>query len=1052
LKSAAADAYESLQTAGFTSGKIGSLTSLNASDVRKLKADGDKVGWSPPSQRVCEAIDGFCMEHLQANFDLASLRRELDLAVQELNTAKAADRRRERSDGLAESTTAAWATPFTDYLRELSAVLSQTARWLPHVRFDEGFEARSVRVESEPPPKTSAGEAYSNAHRGSVAWHQAVKGSAITVVLADAGHGKTWQLKHHTLGLSRNALKAVQVGAPLDSAPVPFWIHAGDLAECWNAAGRPADRIVNAGLRVLERHGSHVDTGFRQYLADRLTKPAGAAHIIVDAFDELFDDGLRNQAAQALRWLSGLAHEHTDVHLVLSSRPAGYADPFEHRRPGGEALVVLEPDRAEPRYVYPGILSETQVRRIWDRWFEARGQRVPLERLEPALAPTSPLHRFARVPLIAAFCAWVAEDEQVATTRAGLYGQVVRRFMAQSWKSADPGAAGALRQDGSRRAGLEACLMELAWQMAAGGRSWRDALPVDACEEILASPRLAATPGQSLVWELVRQVGILTQPGCGPDEPMGDGPVMWIHRSVHEFLVAKRLLRESAETIATLLEKRCWFHPAWGNVLDFALGMEMSDSTQAELATDVSLMVTDGRDGLGWFASVIVGAELTGRARTAAFRETHNRVWRLHRTGLIAATELAKVLAFSSDTDLDAIVAVLRERLDANGPGQDLWSAFAWAGEPGRAFLAHVIRSAENTEGATAALYRVNARSAITAMESRIRLGLACRAHDAAVLSEVDDGTFELLHERYLSDPASETAAETLGYTRTERAGSALTKPELLEHERADIRLAAAKGLLAFHGNDIDEAGFALLSRMARSDPDRAVRMQVGSSLQTLGLFVPWVESELGEIVSELHHDPIEPELDSLEAIASRLQSIGPGTQLAVTMLLVEPRLLQGPVQEAMFELATRALREDIGFELTRDVALVCGVDEFTELAIDRLRNCEDLYDMTSLAVGLSWAAPENPTVFESLVAYLAKNPNEVLMAALKAYELPAAERIEILVEAMLRLAASAPRAVEAWSEVLRTLLAETPEPDRAILRSQCAEATEHVLKLASED
>lgn len=114
----------------------------------------------------------------------------------------------------------------------------------------------------------------------------------------------------------------------------------------------------------------------------------------------------------------------------------------------------------------------------------------------------------------------------VATTRTGLYGQVVRRFLARSWKADEPTPGGPSREDGARRSRLEAALTELAWHMAAAEPAWRDTLPAGRCEEVLAAAGAPAAADHSRLWDAVRHVGILVQEGVGPDEPMGDGSVM----------------------------------------------------------------------------------------------------------------------------------------------------------------------------------------------------------------------------------------------------------------------------------------------------------------------------------------------------------------------------------------------------------------------------------------------------------------------------------------------------------------------------------------------
>lgn len=133
-----------------------------------------------------------------------------------------------------------------------------------------------------------------------------------------------------------------------------------------------------------------------------------------------------------------------------------------------------------------------------------------------------------------------------------------------------------------------------------------------------------------------------------------------------------------------------------------------------------------------------------------------------------------------------------------------------------------------------------------------------------------------------------------------DRASGGVLRPELIR--------ACIDGLAVWYGNEIDDAGLEQLLDMAVNDPSRSVRLPLRASLETTGLSVPWVERAIGQVFADLHHDPDEPDLDDLDAIAARLRSVGPGTRLVVTMLRLEPRLLRGPVPEAMMGLAARAL------------------------------------------------------------------------------------------------------------------------------------------------
>lgn len=346
-------------------------------------------------------------------------------------------------------------------------------------------------------------------------------------------------------------------GADPSQVPVPLWMHAADLARFWDAGGGAVSVARAALIEPCQESGFVPSPELREFLAARLAPTASPTHLLVDAYDEVFDDRLRACVARALRWLAQMSRPQKGPRVVLACRHAGYDDPFDRRADTGDA----EGCPSAPRYFYLGVLDEPQVRQLWERWFTPRRLPVPSDRLEPAIAPNSPLRRFVHVPLIAAFCAWVAERDVVSATRTGLYGQVVRRFLAQSWKVESRGSEGSLRQDVAWQGSLKAKLAALAWHMATAQGQWRDAVPVEECETVLAAVVPATLPGRSHTWEPVRQIGILVQPGTSQDDALSDARVAWIHRSMHEYLTARRLVDRTPDEVAELIDHRAWLHP-----------------------------------------------------------------------------------------------------------------------------------------------------------------------------------------------------------------------------------------------------------------------------------------------------------------------------------------------------------------------------------------------------------------------------------------------------------------------------------------------------------
>jgi hypothetical protein len=1050
LKAAVFRACQALREAGLTEARIvGKATQkgtpLSRSVVAKLTSDGDEQGWRVPSLRTCLVIDAICRD-MNVTADLAGRRKALDQAARDLRAAKARDRTADNSRNLSYAQRAAMEGELRDYLAALGRVLAQTPAWLPYRRLDSGFAERLVKVSDEAPVPAPDGGLYREAPPpGTVRWERAIEGVPIAVVLADAGYGKTWQLRRHCLRLCERALAALDSDMPISEVRLPLWVPAGDLARSWPGGGSPAASVAAAATSELRRFGKPVSAELTDFLAGALA--VGSVDVLIDAYDEVFNDQLRSSVKQALSWLTE-GPRREKAQLILASRQAGYDQPFDLR---GDPEEDDAAPGERPYYVHLGPLEESQVQVLWAEWFAARRLPVPDERLQPAVTPNSPLRRFVGVPLVAAFCAWVAEHEEVSSTRTGLYGQVLRRFLGQAWKT-DPPAASSARQDGARRAVLEEALVEMAWLMATEQGRWRDSMDVGRCEQILATSGPTVPHGRSHTWELVRQIGILVQEGA--EHSLGDGPVLWIHRSVQQFLAARKLV--ALGSAAAPYVENAWLHPAWGDVLDFAIGMETGQEEGAVTRAVRAAAVGDD-DALGWYAGVFAAASAGLPAAPAVRGVVVKRVWRLHRVGLLSPTYLARVLALVAEASSEAVVRALHDRLDdPDTDRSELWRAMAWSGAPGRTLLARLIRESPEAIGAAAALHAVDPAAAVAALRDRVAEDLPVGAADAPVLRELDTAAVALLAERYEAEPESEQRADWLGLTGHPLARQMLSDPRRLRHHAERIRYAAAYGLAGAYGTDIDEAGLRVLLDVALHDPLPELRRRIRSRLQDVAAEVPWVEAALDDVFDQLHADPTQPEITDRESLAPLLRQVGPATHKAVAMLLVEPALIDGPVLEPLLALTERALRGELDQSLTADVARAVaarfGAQTFAEPACAMLRRADEAPAAAGrLAVGLAWAVPGDPEIFDALVACAGGNPHPLTSAALHVYDLPVPMKCDALGRSLLRLAASRPRAVEVWSRALRSLLQQAPQRERQQFRGMCAAATQHLLRLLGE-
>ncbi|WP_157440398.1 hypothetical protein [Actinokineospora inagensis] len=545
----------------------------------------------------------------------------------------------------------------------------------------------------------------------------------------------------------------------------------------------------------------------------------------------------------------------------------------------------------------------------------------------------------------------------------------------------------------------------------------------------------------------MRTIGLLVHSGAAARAaPLGEGSVLWVHRSVHEFLAAERMGKLSEGQVRDLLERRCWLSPEWSGVLDFTLGMDHEKPVESRIGPVVWRWIAERGDGLGWYTSVLVNSGST--AETDEIAGAVAALWRLHTAGFISSTALAESVAGTDLVDQAEVVSVvLAARHDPSDP--TTWEALAWSGTPGLTLLASTVGSVADAVGAAAALYRVDPPAAQAALRRRLSKGLPVGAEDAAALAALEESDTAPLLRRYEGRPDSEQLARQVGWTRS-RAGRTALRDRLHADDGA-VRLAAASGLVADHGNDIDRDTFGALSHLARVDPDDSVRIGVRTLLNAIGASVPWVETAMAEMVGDLYRPVGIPSLDSADAIAAALRTTGPATELAVQMLLEDPVLETSPqIRVGLLDLTKRALLGEVDVQLTRKVALVATRETFAELALARLANADfdAPLNRTRLAAGLCLAFPADEEIFSVVLTVVQQRPDPSVERALTLSELPAERRLEILLDRFTGLTTSAPLAVGVWANQARRLLSDLPEPTRMRFADLFAMATNHVLDL----
>ncbi|MFJ9897354.1 NACHT domain-containing protein [Streptomyces sp. NPDC091280] len=562
-----------------TSAEVASKVGVSSSAIRALTTDSDKNPWQAPGLEICVALDAFLVGDGRPAA-LTALREALDDAVSILDGARSVRRSFERARDRADHLNSPLTAEIADYLRALHEALGSALPWHPPGGIDAAFEDRKVRVFHEINADTALNGQVHSYRRGVVEgetdWASSLGSIRLAVVLGDAGYGKTWSLRRHARLLCERGLAALEAGAPPCDVEIPLWLHCADLGEEWRAGSAPAEALLDAAMLVVRGHSERRTRGVRMLLADRLSEGSGAGvHLLLDAYDEVFDDNGRECLDQALGWIGRSVRVDTVLNVVLTSRSVGFVCPFL-RGSGGA------PDHAErvaPRYLLLGALRQPQVIHLWHRWFALKDLPFPEERLTRLLTADSPLREYVRVPLIAAFCAWVAEREEVGDSRAALFEQVVQRFVELGWKQGDRAPHGdATRQDPARQISVRKALEQLAWVMATTGNRWRDAVSVEECDRCLSDGGLPLPSGRSRTDALVRVHGVLLYLGAfgaaPATGPWVSGPlVVWVHPVVHQYLVAFRLLQLPGAELDQWLSDAL-LRPEWSETIVFAMELE----------------------------------------------------------------------------------------------------------------------------------------------------------------------------------------------------------------------------------------------------------------------------------------------------------------------------------------------------------------------------------------------------------------------------------------------------------------------------------------------
>jgi HEAT repeat protein len=394
------------------------------------------------------------------------------------------------------------------------------------------------------------------------------------VVLGDAGLGKSWLLRSEAARLADIALTALddlgaaQAGGDL---VVPVLVRADALA------GASGATLAEALTAVL------IDDGLlpaRSAAGLRELVNTGGVVVLVDALDEVPRHGPDGRASPRKRledllraWVQACS---VPVRCVIASRLAGYAGtPVP-----GVREVELLPFTAEQTWVAVQAwqLGETAAALLTERLSD------------PAIAG------MARNPLLLAFlCSLAAELPESAplpATRVGLYEAIVWRLVSGAHHGVDTGGQAVL-DDHERQLIMDA-LGQVALIAAESPHGWLDQIPYRLIAE--TNEVLAGSATNTDVPLLVERSGCLTPVG---NPAVGEQLYMFLHRTIAEYLVARRLRDLSHARRMSIVERHRWFDPDWAVVIPMLAGLlDAHPDTPPDVRALLSALLTCRRDPL----------------------------------------------------------------------------------------------------------------------------------------------------------------------------------------------------------------------------------------------------------------------------------------------------------------------------------------------------------------------------------------------------------------------------------------------------------------------
>lgn len=425
------------------------------------------------------------------------------------------------------------------------------------------------------------------------------------VVLGGPGSGKTWLARRAARRCAEKALQELRDGVPLDEVELPLYTTCA-----WLAAAPPGDSIrravVSGALGQLpDLGGARVLESLRILFEER----NAPVLLVTDSLDEArgADDRIVQADTLPPQW-----------RVLLTSRPSSW----------GHQLAVTG-NRPERR---TGVLQPLRypddVAPFIDTWFCGQPERA--SDLKAQLHRRSDLRQAATVPLILTFYCILGGDRPLPKSRRELSAEVISRLLTGRWRTGR-----------DHDADIAACLETLqrwAWDAAhsdrvSGTGAWAGEFP---------------TPRPGLSHDDKEALDRVAVP-LGPDRNAAMTRRGFVHRSLHEHLVAEHVAAMPAGQAADELLNHLWYDPDW----EYAAPAALARHPQRDEVLKTLVSRVTGHDQVPADLSAVDGCWEIRRFLGRVARESSENDWQPETRAMIgnARHDLA-TLGSSNDSRL----------------------------------------------------------------------------------------------------------------------------------------------------------------------------------------------------------------------------------------------------------------------------------------------------------------------------------------------------------------------------------------------------------------